>query len=96
MIKCVDCKFYSSEPYLRCAVNPLEAFSGGCEMGETRDGYFKAYKQNKLEVFEVDYDRFRCLREQANSDVNFKSNYSPEEVTRIYNDVALRNLGSLP
>lgn len=32
MINCIDCKYYSSNPYLRCAVNPMAL--GGCEMGE--------------------------------------------------------------
>ena len=32
MINCIDCKYYSSNPYLRCAVNPTAL--GSCEMGE--------------------------------------------------------------
>lgn len=35
MINCIDCKYYSSNPYLRCAVNPTAL--GGCEMGEVRE-----------------------------------------------------------
>lgn len=32
MINCIDCKYYSSNPYLSCAVNPMAV--QGCEMGE--------------------------------------------------------------
>jgi hypothetical protein len=37
MINCTDCKYYDKNPYLSCAVNPLEVASGSCDMGEPGD-----------------------------------------------------------
>jgi hypothetical protein len=82
MVNCIDCKYYSSNLYLRCAVNPTAL--GGCEMGEV--GEPLTPNKDHINVYPTDYltASFRY------------PDYSPRTIVEILTAASLNNLGRLP